>query len=130
MKFDFYRLRNSLKHAYNGLKHSFLREQNFRIELLAAFLALGLGLYLKISLLAWLWVSFSIFFVLCTELLNTAVERLTDLATDKRKTNLAKQAKDIAAAAVLLSALQALIAGLIVFGPPLYKVITSLDFPL
>lgn len=125
MKFDSSRLSKSVKHARNGLQQSFSKEQNFRIEILMAFVVLGLGIFFRISLLEWLWVSISIFFVLVTELLNTAVERLTDLATDKRRTNLARQAKDIAAAAVLLTVFQAIIAGLAVFLPHFYRLVFS-----
>ena len=53
------------------------------------------------------------------ELLNTAVEALTDLVSPEYHA-LAGKAKDVAAGAVLVVAAGALVVGLLVFGPPLW----------
>lgn len=121
--FDFNKLFSSIKHAYNGLKQALVKEQNFRIEILASFVVIFAGLYFRVSLVEWLWLAVSIVTVLGTELLNTSIERLTDLIVDKRKTSLARQAKDVAAAAVLLTVFQAIICGFCIFGPKIFKLV-------
>lgn len=119
MQLDISKLSKSLSYAFHGLKQAVHREQNFRLELIAAILAIALGLFLRINPVEWIWVLASITLVLSLELLNTAIERLTDLVVDKRKTGLARQAKDIAAAGVLVTVFQSIIAGFVIFAPKL-----------
>ena len=121
MKTDLTRLIKSTLYAWNGLKQSFRTEQNFRIEIFLSILIIILGFVFHINLLEWIWVLISAFSVMSAELLNTAVERLTDLIIERRRNNLARQAKDIAAAGVLLMVAQALIAGSVVFVPKILK---------
>ena len=118
-------LGKSLSLAFHGLKNAWKKEQNFRIEIIALIFISALGFYLRINLLEWIWILISAFLVISAELLNTAIERLTDLVVERRKTSLAKQAKDIAAAAVLTLSFQALIAGSVVFVP---KILIQLKF--
>lgn len=117
MRFDISKLFKSLTCAFHGLKQVIHREQNFRLELTAAIFVIALGLFFKINTVEWIWILASITLVLSLELLNTSIERLTDLVVDKRKTGLARQAKDIAAAGVLITVFQSIIAGLVIFGP-------------
>jgi diacylglycerol kinase len=56
--------------------------------------------------------------VFCAEALNSALERVVDLLEPKRHP-LARDAKDLAAAGVLMASLSALIVGVILFGPRL-----------
>jgi|LakMenEpi03Aug12_release.lakeMendotaPanAssembly.Ray.scaffolds.fasta_scaffold02868_11 undecaprenol kinase len=118
-------LGKSLSLAFHGLQNAWKKEQNFRIEIIALIFISALGFYLRINLLEWIWILISAFLVISAELLNTAIERLTDLVVERRKTSLAKQAKDIAAAAVLTLSFQALIAGSVVFVP---KILIQLKF--
>jgi diacylglycerol kinase len=125
MKLDLRKLQRSLALAFHGLSNTLDKEQNFRIELLAAIFICFLGFYFKLNITEWAWIIVSIFLVLSAELLNTAIERLTDLVMDRRKTNLAKQAKDIAAAAVLLTVFQAVIAGVYIFLPKIIHLLKN-----
>lgn len=107
----------SFAYALQGLAHAWRVQRNFRLEvylgLLALLLALGLGVDpVPVLLLTAL--------VLSLELVNTALEALTDLASPVYHP-LAKQAKDTAAAAVLLASLLALLVGLRLFLPPLFR---------
>lgn len=120
------KLGHSFKYALSGFRQVIRREQNFRVELLCFFLACALGFYFRISLSEWTVVIAASFLVLFAELLNTAIERVTDLVTDKRRAALARQAKDIGAAAVLLMAIQALIVGLFIFLPKILSIIKAL----
>ncbi|MCM3111383.1 diacylglycerol kinase family protein [Lederbergia lenta] len=112
------RLAASFKYAFQGLKHVIIHERNFRIHMIIAILIIIIANYLNISRLEWLFIIISIFGVLVLELVNSAVERVVDLITLDINP-LAKQAKDIAATAVLLYAIMAAIIGLIILGPKL-----------
>jgi len=90
-------------------------QRNFRVEVCLAALALGLALWLGVSLVPVLLLTV---LVLSLELLNTALEALTDLASPVYHP-LAKRAKDTAAGAVLLASLTAFLLGLYLFLPPL-----------
>lgn len=91
-------------------------ERNFRIEATIGILALSLGVYLQVNLVPLVLVSG---LVLGLELVNSAVEKVVDLVSPGFHP-LAKQAKDAAAGAVLLTAIIAVIIGLLVLGPPLW----------
>jgi undecaprenol kinase len=107
------RFLKSLFHALSGIWVAFKSEQSFRIHTIAMVIAVAMGLYLELSLAAWGFVIFSIGFVLVAELFNTAIERLGDEAADGQQKQVIKKAKDIAAGAVLISALTALVIGIL-----------------
>ncbi len=104
----------SLKYALLGLKKIFQEEQNLQIELFIAIMIVALGAYWRISVVEWGFVSIAIFLVLLTETLNSAVERLTDILKP-RIHDYVKDIKDIMAASVMLSAVLAIVLGLLVF---------------
>ena len=103
----------SLAYALSGIRAAFKSEQSFRIHTIAMVIAVAMGLYLELSLTAWGFVILAIGFVLTAELFNTAIERLGDEAADGQQKQVIKKAKDIAAGAVLISALTALIIGIL-----------------
>lgn len=109
----FYR---SFGYALEGLKLAVEHDQNVRIHLIIALLVIATSLYFQITAFEFLFVIFSIFFVVITELINTAIEEMTNLIVKEHRRE-AKIAKDVAAAAVLLSALFALTVGAVVFAP-------------
>ena len=119
MKWNLKKVFKSFIFAKAGLKETFLKEQNFRIQVFSALLVFCLSLYFSLSASEILFLSFSIFFVLVAELFNTAIERITDLVCQKREHNLAKLAKDISACAVLFAAINSVIVALIIFAPRL-----------
>lgn len=91
----------------------------------ASFLALLSALFFKISKLEILFLLLAITLVIVTELINTAVEKAVDLAMPDRHP-LAKIAKDVAAASVLVSACFAAVVGMIIFFEPLEQWISGL----
>ena len=103
----------SFAHAFIGICATFKSEQNFRLYIVAMSIAIVMGLYLKISMLAWGLVILSIGFVMVAELFNTAVERLGDEIANGKQKQMVKNAKDISAAAVLISALTAFVIGIL-----------------
>jgi diacylglycerol kinase len=108
----------SVSCAVKGIYIAFKKERNFRIHVISLFLVVALGLYLDLSVLEWSIVIISAGFVLASELFNTALERLGDHAADGKSNILVKNAKDISAAAVFISALIALTIGIIILFIP------------
>lgn len=107
--------------AVSGLRHVYRTQANFRIEVWAAVLALGLTLALRVPPAP---ILLSCALVLSAELLNTALEAVVDLVTPEVHP-LAKVAKDAAAGAVLVASLGALLVGLTVLGPPLLELVSD-----
>ncbi|WP_104990393.1 diacylglycerol kinase [Deinococcus sp. NW-56] len=107
--------------AWAGLRHVYRTQANFRIEVWAGVLALGLALVLGVPLSP---ILLACGLVLSVELLNTALEAVVDLASPEWHP-LAKVAKDAAAGAVLVASLGALGVGLAVLGPPLLRLLAG-----
>ena len=106
----------SFSYAFEGLKTAVRQEPNFRIHLVMAALALTLGVLLKLATIEWLILSFTIFYVITLELLNTVLEAMVNLVSPEYK-HFAKVAKDVSAACVLLAAFLSLIVGVVLFLP-------------
>ncbi|WP_034383950.1 diacylglycerol kinase [Deinococcus sp. YIM 77859] len=106
--------------AWAGIAHTYRTQANFRIEVWAAVLALGLALGLRAPLAP---ILLACALVLGLELLNTALEAVVDLASPGLHP-LAKAAKDAAAGAVLVGSLGALLVGVAVLGPALLRLLT------
>jgi diacylglycerol kinase (ATP) len=100
--------------AWNGLKKAFYEQGNFRFHVVAALLAVTAGFYFDVTAGEWLAIILTIAFVFVIELVNTAIETLVDLVSPGRNP-LAGKVKDIAAAAVLMSAIAALVTAIIIF---------------
>jgi diacylglycerol kinase len=108
----------SFRHAFDGLFAALRQGVNFRIQLLAAVVAVVLGIVLHISHLEWVAIALCIGSVLSAELMNTAIEKLCDrVSTEKHP--LIKAAKDMSAAAVLLLAAMSVVVALLIFLPKL-----------
>lgn len=113
------RLGRSFANAFWGMVATFRSERNFRIHVVAMCPAIALGWYLGLTALEWGLVVFAIGSVLMAELFNTAIERLGDKVAQGQYDRLVKIAKDASAAAVLISALVALVIGVIFLFIPL-----------
>jgi len=109
------RLSRSFSCAIRGLFHSISRERNMKIHLLAAVVAIGIGFILDVSRIEWAILILSIFMVLSAETINSAIEEAVDLIT-KDHHPLAGIAKDLAAGGVLLTAINAVIIAILIFG--------------
>ncbi|PTQ51973.1 MAG: Diacylglycerol kinase [Brockia lithotrophica] len=111
------RIFRTIRFAGEGLGEAYRREANFRVHLWLAGYAVLAGWVGGLSREEWLWVLLAIGIVLGAELGNSAVERVVDLVTAEVHP-LAKAAKDLSAAAVLLAASFALAVGVFVLLPP------------
>ncbi|PLR78123.1 diacylglycerol kinase [Bacillus sp. V3-13] len=109
----------SFLYAFAGIRSAFINETNVKIHLCIAVFVIGAGIFFSLSPLEWLVVLFAIGGMLSLELINTAIERAVDLVTEEEHP-LAKEAKDIAAGAVLVYAVLSVVAGLIIFIPKLF----------
>jgi len=109
-------LTSSFGYAFNGFKTAFKKEPNFRIHIVVATTAIISALFLGFSFQEWLILVFTISFVIILELLNTSVESIVDLVSPEIQPK-AKVAKDVSAAAVLLSTVVAVFVGLALFLP-------------
>lgn len=110
------RLINSFKFAYEGILVSLKTEQNLKIHVLIMILVIIMGIILKISKIEWIICIMLFGFVISLELINTSIENVVDLVTMEKEPK-AKIAKDVSAAAVLISAITSAIIGLIIFLP-------------
>ena len=106
----------SFYYAFCGIKTAFKNEPNLRIHFVIAIAALSLGVFLGLSRIEWLILTFVIFWVISLELLNTVLEELVDLVSPEIIHH-AKVAKDVSAAIVLLAAILSIIVGIILFLP-------------
>ena len=114
---------SSLEFALTGIFTAFKEEKNMRSHVLSAVAAIIAGLIFRISATGWLFLLLSIFLVIAFEIMNSAVENVVDLASDYHFSMRAKNAKDMAAGAVLVVSGFAVITGLIIFLPKLWDII-------
>lgn len=110
------KLFNSFKYAFQGFSYAVKSQLNFRIHLVITVLAVLTGWYLHITGAEWLWIMLTIALVLAVELLNTAIEILTDLVSPQWNEK-AGHIKDVSAAAVTITAVLAVVVGCIIFLP-------------
>lgn len=110
------RLVRSFKYAFNGLKILVREEQNYVVHLTTTAVVVMAGFYYKISASEWTVLLLVIQVVLTLETINTAIENLADFVSTERNDKIMR-IKDLAAAGVLISAVTAMIIGLIIFGP-------------
>ena len=112
----------SFKYAFKGIGYMLKTQHNSQIHIAAAFIVIVLGILFHVSLTEWCFLIFAIGLVISAELFNTAIEFLTDLTSPDyhRKAELAK---DIAAGAVLITAITSAIIGLIIFLPKILVLI-------
>lgn len=110
------KLIRSFSFAVSGIASAFRSQFNMRVHAAMAILVLSASFYFRISLLEWCIVLLCISSVIAAELINTSLELNVDLSTPLRNEK-AGQAKDIAAAAVLVVSAVSAVIGSIVFIP-------------
>jgi diacylglycerol kinase (ATP) len=108
----------SVRQALRGIWVMLSTQHNAWIHAAATAAAVGAGIALHVSRGEWLALMLAIMAVWTAEALNTAFESLCDVASPEFHP-LVERAKDVAAGAVLVSAIGAVAIGLLVFGPRL-----------
>jgi len=108
----------SIKYALQGIRTMLRSQHNAWVHAAATVIVILLGLFLGLKADEWCWITLAVVSVWSAEALNTAFEFLTDVASPEFHP-LAGKAKDVAAGAVLITAVGAVIIGLLVLGPKL-----------
>ena len=119
-KFSFKSRLESFKYAFNGFRTLFLEEHNARIHLFIALIIIFAGFYYDLSNIEWLFIILCIGLVFFAELVNSSIENIADFVSPEKHTSI-KKVKDLAAAAVLTSAITSVIVGLIIFLPKIFS---------
>ncbi|MBN9524005.1 diacylglycerol kinase family protein [bacterium] len=109
----------SVRYALQGIATMLRSQHNAWVHAAATAVVVPLGIALGLSAAEWCWIVVAVVAVWAAEALNTAIELLTDVASPDYHP-VAGQAKDVAAGAVLITALGAAAIGLLVFGPHLH----------
>jgi diacylglycerol kinase (ATP) len=121
MLLEFIKLRaRSFKHAFAGWWYVISTQKNTWIHVTATLMVILFALWLNLNTWDWALLFVVIGMVWIAEFLNTALEAVVDLASPE-KHPLAKVGKDVGAAAVLLSALVAILVGILILCPPLLQ---------
>jgi len=110
----------SVGFAISGILHALRSERHMQFHAVAAVVAICVGAWLQLERWEWVTLVVTIAVVIAAELMNTAIERIVDLASPGLHP-LAKAAKDTAAGAVLVTAIGAVLVGLLLFGPPIWQ---------
>lgn len=119
MKVEQFSIRNRLKSfdfAFNGLKLLLKNEHNARVHFLATIMVCLLGWFFNVNLYEWISLSIVMAMVWMAEIFNTALEEICNFISEEKNPKI-KIIKDLAAGGVLVSAVCALIVGLIIFVP-------------
>lgn len=107
----------SVRNAWNGVVTAFLTQPNFRIHLVFFLLITLLSFYFQITLFEYISIVVVSALVIVCEMVNTAVEAVSDEVAQGEYRRLIGVAKDVAAGAVLLSACFAILVAILIFGP-------------
>ncbi len=118
-KSDWSKFIASFGYALNGLWYAMRTQRNARVHIVIAILAIVMGIVLHISAVEFAMIFVAIASVFIAEMFNTVFELCVDLASPNYHP-MAKLAKDVAAGAVLLSAMLSIVIGLFVLGPHLW----------
>ncbi len=118
-------LLTSLEFAMTGIVTAFKEERNLKKHALSALLVTIAGALFQISAIEWLFLLLAIFLVITFEIVNSAIENAVDLASNYHFSMLAKNAKDMAAGAVLVISGYAVLTGLIIFLPKVWALVSG-----
>ena len=106
--------------AFAGWWYVLRTQRNAWLHALASLGVFVLAFWLRLGLRDWALLVFAVALVWTAEFINTALEALVDLHSPERHP-LAKAAKDVGAAAVLVAALAAVVIGVLVLGPGVWE---------
>ena len=111
---------SSFSFAAEGIVTALRTERNMRFHFVSSIIVLIASFYFSISAMEWIFILFAIGGMFALELVNTAIELVVDLVTSDYQP-LAKEAKDMAAGAVMVYAAISAIIGTVIFLPYILK---------
>ncbi|MCD6429081.1 diacylglycerol kinase family protein [bacterium] len=114
------RFKKSLRVACQGISFAIKREENFRLMVVGAGLAIFLACYLPLNISERALIFLAIAGVLGMELINAQIEKVLNLV-QPNKDERVKQIKDLSAAAVLIMVIGSIILGIIIFLPKILQ---------
>ena len=120
-KFSLEKRVESFKYALNGLKIVFIEEHNARIHLIVSLIVIACGFIFHISTVEWIIICFAIGLVISMEIINSAIENLSDFVSPEHH-KLIKKVKDLSAAAVPVCTISSVVIGILVFLPKIAHV--------
>lgn len=110
----------SFAYAFAGWYFVLKSQPNAWIHAVITMAVGALALWLNVGRFEWVALVLTVMVVWMAEFMNTAIEVVVDMVMPEEHP-LAKAAKDVAAATVLIGALGAIIVGLLILGPPLWQ---------
>ena len=116
------KLLNSFGYALKGLFFALKEQQNMRIHAVAIFVVTVVGVFLGLTAIEWSLIALCIGSVISAEMVNTAIEALVDLVSPEFNEQAGK-VKDIAAGAVLLTAIVATVVAVYIFGNKIFNIL-------
>ncbi|RAU84268.1 diacylglycerol kinase family protein [Pontibacter arcticus] len=115
---------NSFRFAFRGIAAAIRSEPHMRLHFLAALGVTVAGFLFDITRWEWCLLILSMGLVIVSEIINTAIETLTNLVSPEWN-ELAGKTKDLAAGAVLVAAFTAALVGAVVFVPYVLQFLDS-----
>jgi len=122
MKAFFSTRKKSFEYAFSGIRYVIRTQRNAWIHLAVTAVVFLVGVLLKLGTVEWALIAVSVALVWVAECINTSIEAFVDL-TSPNEHPLAKTSKDVGAAAVLIAAFIAVIIGILVLGPPIFRIL-------
>ncbi len=117
---EFRKRAKSFQYAFEGWWYVLRTQKNAWIHAVVSVAVVVLGLWLKLSRSDWAILILTVAIVWMAEFMNTALEAIVDIVMPEIHP-LAKVAKDVSAAVVLVGAGAAVLVGLLILGPPLWQ---------
>lgn len=117
------KLAKSFDYALQGIHYAFRSQQNVRIHLVIGIIVIAAGVFFNINPFEMGIVAVMILLVIVAEMVNTAIEMMVDLITKEHREE-AKIAKDVASGMVLITALGAVIVGILIYLPYIIRSIS------
>lgn len=120
-KFQSKNFQKSVIYALNGVRLAFRSQRNFRKHIVIALFTFAIAFLLRVELIEFCIILFANMFVLIVEMINSVIEFVIDAYYKNKWAKLAKLSKDIAAGAVLLSAVTSAVISLLIYGNKIYE---------
>lgn len=118
-KLEIYSRLKSFQYAFDGWRYVIRTQHNAWIHAIVSVAVFALAFWLRLPPRDWAVLILTAMVVWMGEFINTSLEAVVDMNMPEPHP-LAKVAKDVAAAAVLVGAMGAAAIGLLIMGPPLY----------
>ena len=112
----------SFKHGFVGIANILKTEHNAWVHAVISIVVILLAWWLGLDAIRWSLILVAVAAVWAAEAFNTVIEMLVDIV-EPTYTPQAKRAKDVAAAAVLITSVGSAILGIIILGPPLMEAV-------